>query len=49
MCTWLEYLVPISFSRSDGGCSSIQSACPFSISVTSASPVRPNDWMISST
>ena len=42
MCACAAYLVPISFSRSAGGASAIQSACPFSIAVTSSSTVRPN-------
>ena len=47
-CTWSPYFVEISFRRSEGGLSNIQSACPFSTWVTSASVERPNFWMITS-
>ena len=45
-CTWLAYFVPISESRSAGGCSSVQSACPFWIAVICASTVRPKVCVI---
>src|SRR6266566_2895890 len=48
MCTWFGYLLPISLSRSAGTGSNIQSACPFSTWVTSASGPNPNFWMITS-
>ena len=40
-CAWEAYLVPISFSRSAGGGSYIQSAWPFWTAVTSDSTVCP--------
>src|SRR5919197_1043715 len=46
--TWSPYFVEISFRRSEGGVSNIQSAWPFSTWVTSASAERPNFWMITS-
>src|SRR5436305_1288214 len=45
-CACEAYFVPISFSRSAGGASAIQSAWPFSIWVTSSSTVRPKlNWI----
>jgi hypothetical protein len=43
-CVCAAYFVPSSFSRSAGGKSYPQSACPFSTAVTCASTVRPYDW-----
>src|SRR5438034_11333485 len=47
-CTWLAYCDESSGSRSAGIWSNTQSAWPFSTSVTSASTVSPNFWMITS-